>query len=1084
MDARSHRSHRGPGTPPVRCTSRLRAGLLAVLGAALVLAGAPAAQAQVDLTVGTLEDGGAITIEFDVAIDQPVTAGSTQVCNQGTVAGGNFDPDVPTDDPATGTPADPTCTALLIPVDLVVSKTESIDPVVAGSGAGNLIHVVTVLNNSANFATGVTLSELVTVPAGVTVDSIVPSQGSFVAPTWSVGTLAPAAFATLTITYTAGPSAAAGTDVICDTATLTAVNETPVNTGDDSDTECTSIARQVDLQVSKTESIDPVIAGSGTGNLTYTVTVENAGPSDASAVTLSEVLTLPAGVTVDSVTPSQGSFVAPTWTVGDLAAGASATLTVVVTVGPSAPAGTDVICDTATVTGANETLILTGDDSATECTSIVRQVDLMVSKTESIDPVVAGSGTGNLTYVVTVANAGPSDASGVTLSEVLTLPAGVTVASVTPSQGSFVAPTWTVGSLADGASATLTVVLTAAPSAEAGTDVICDTATVTAANETLINTGDDAATECTSIVRQVDIQVSKTESVDPAIAGDGPGNLTYIVTVLNAGPSDAGGITLSEVITVPAGVTIDSVTPSQGSFVSPTWTVGDLAAGSSATLTAVLTVTAAAAPGTDVICDTATLTAVDEPQSPTGNDTDTECTSIAVAADLAITKVDDADPPPAGENLTYTITVENFGPSDATNVVVTDPLPAGVTYVSDTCGGSNVPPWTWNAGTLADGATISCDLVVSINPLPPASVENTASVTSDVLDDNPANNSDTEETTLDAVPPEIDNLDTTASTADGELTECETVNAGVSAFHFAFSEPMFNPVGDGDPGDVTNPANYLLVTPGADLEFDTDVCGAVAGDDVAVALGVGSVTYDSGTDTATIALGGPLDDSLYRLFACATLQDPAGNPLDGDGNATGGDDFRRQFRIDAENLLANGHFDCDLGGWVTSTTAGATVVHDPADADDSPESGSALGEVASAGAIPERAGVTQCVQIPAGTGFELASRYRVTTGAGNQVAVNLACAFHGAAGCGGGTIATLSTAQTVIGTTPAWQELALTGTAPGGSASAQCSLFFDAASGVTFEGRLDRAVLSGAGVIFADGFESGDTSAWSATVEN
>ena len=50
-----------------------------------------------------------------------------------------------------------------------------------------------------------------------------------------------------------------------------------------------------------------------------------------------------------------------------------------------------------------------------------------------------------------------------TLSEDLTLPPGVTVVSVTPSQGSFVATTapdgiWNLGSLAVGASATLTVI--------------------------------------------------------------------------------------------------------------------------------------------------------------------------------------------------------------------------------------------------------------------------------------------------------------------------------------------------------------------------------------------------------------------------------------------------------------------------------------------------------------------------------------------------------------------------------------------------------------------------------------------------
>ncbi len=52
-------------------------------------------------------------------------------------------------------------------------------------------------------------------------------------------------------------------------------------------------------------------------------------------------------------------------------------------------------------------------------------MERILSTSESIDPVVAGSGTGNLTYVVTLANAGPSDASGVTLSEILTLPGGL-----------------------------------------------------------------------------------------------------------------------------------------------------------------------------------------------------------------------------------------------------------------------------------------------------------------------------------------------------------------------------------------------------------------------------------------------------------------------------------------------------------------------------------------------------------------------------------------------------------------------------------------------------------------------------------
>jgi len=52
------------------------------------------------------------------------------------------------------------------------------------------------------------------------------------------------------------------------------------------------------------------------------------------------------------------------------------------------------------------------------------------------------------------------------------------------------------------------------------------------------------------------------------------------------------------------------------------------------------------------------------------------------SADLSVTKTDSPDPVPAGGNFTYTITVANAGPSDSTNVVFSDSMPAGTTLIS------------------------------------------------------------------------------------------------------------------------------------------------------------------------------------------------------------------------------------------------------------------------------------------------------------------------------------------------------------------------------------------------------------------
>jgi len=108
-------------------------------------------------------------------------------------------------------------------------------------------------------------------------------------------------------------------------------------------------------------------------------------------------------------------------------------------------------------------------------------------------------------------------------------------------------------------------------------------------------------------------------------------------------------------------------------------------------------------------------------------------------ADLVITK----DGVVTGDQIDYSILVTNNGPADATNVVVTDPLPAEVTYVSDDCGGMNVPPWTWNIGGLLNGATVACNVTVAVDPLFEGMVSNTASVTADQPDPSPGNETST-----------------------------------------------------------------------------------------------------------------------------------------------------------------------------------------------------------------------------------------------------------------------------------------------------------------------------------------------------
>jgi uncharacterized repeat protein (TIGR01451 family) len=296
--------------------------------------------------------------------------------------------------------------------------------------------------------------------------------------------------------------------------------------------------------------------------------------------------------------------------------------------------------------------------------------------------------------------------------------------------------------LAPGASATITV--TAAVSGTA-TGTISNTASATS-TETDNTPANNSATDTTTATPQIDLQITKSDTPDPVIAGN---QLTYTIQVTNAGPSTATGVTVTDVL--PSTVTFVSATSTVGTVSNTAGTVtgsiGTLASGASATVTLLVTV-APATRGT--ISNTATVTGT-QTDSNTANNTATTTSTANGNIDLTIAKTDSADPVIAGNTLTYAITVTNNGPSTATNVVVTDALPSAITFSSATASqgtvSNNAGTVTANVGTLAPGASATISIVTNIpSGITQQTLSNTATVTATETDTNTNNNSSTQTT--------------------------------------------------------------------------------------------------------------------------------------------------------------------------------------------------------------------------------------------------------------------------------------------------------------------------------------------------
>jgi uncharacterized repeat protein (TIGR01451 family) len=549
--------------------------------------------------------------------------------------------------------------------DLALSRVET--PAVAALDAPLTI-LLTITNHGPAMATDVVLTDAL--PVGVTLDAAVPSQGSCNPAdgrvSCALGALAPGASATVAVVVT---PTALGT--LFNSASVRSPTNDPIGENNTATTTITvSPATAAEVVVDKVAIPESVMVGE---SLTYLITVTNQGPATATDVELTE--TLPASVTLSSVTPSQGSCSAlqdnrVTCALGSLAPRTNATVTLSVT--PTAP---ERLTNTASVTstaadpnGANNTL--------TRTTTVSTGADLAVRQEAMPDPVSVGEA---LTYLATVTNQGPGTATGVALTQAL--PAGVTVRSVTSSQGecgevSDSRVMCTLGSLLRGASATVTaaVIPTTAGRLLSTTSVAGNDSDPSSGNNTVtIVTVAGASTD-------TDLAVRQEATPNPVSVGEA---LTYLVTATNHGPATATGVELTHAL--PTGVTAPTATPSQGECgaVSDSRVVcmlGNLAPDTSATLTVVVTPTVA---GTL----TSTASVHGETNDPAGaNNAMTIMTTASAQTDVDLesSQFATSDVVLAGQPLAYVITVSNRSPNVATDVLLTSTLPAEVLFAAAT----------------------------------------------------------------------------------------------------------------------------------------------------------------------------------------------------------------------------------------------------------------------------------------------------------------------------------------------------------------------------------------------------------------
>ncbi|HRH93020.1 MAG TPA: hypothetical protein PKV72_00640, partial [Candidatus Peribacteria bacterium] len=577
------------------------------------------------------------------------------------------------------------------------------------------------------------------VPAGSTAGCTLNGGTVFCAPQ----TVAAGAQITATLKFQINANAAC--NAIIDNAADLQQNNTSFQWTNHAQTTVNCPPQNVDLSVVKTK-VSPNTATVAPGQqIVYNLAVTNNGPGTTYSTVITDAV--PAGTTFvsasDAACQLQGNNVVCTYNNVTAAVGATGNISLTFLVNANIACNA-VISNTASIAvGGGPVDPNSGNNQSTVQTGVncpVQNVDLSLVKSRfDLTPIVPGS---IVTYDLEITNNGP----GTTYSAVVTdvIPVGTTfvpngsTAGCAQQGNNVVCPLTNVNHPV-GIRNTITLRFQVPANSACGPNTnIVNTATVTLNGVTDPNTANNSSSVTSAISCPTPQFPAGTKTADKTVAVVGD-VITYTLTFTNQGTTQQN-IRIADVIPagltfVPAGSTA-GCTETNGVVYCQPQTVN-----AGAQISAVLKFTV----NQNAACNTVIDNIGDLQQNNTSfqwtNHTQTQVQCVATDADLAVTKTVSSPQVNVGTNVTFTVSVTNNGPAAATNVVLNDVLPAGLTYVTNATAPGTYNPATgvWTIGTLNNGATATLQIAATVATV--GNHVNTATVAAATADPNLNNNS-------------------------------------------------------------------------------------------------------------------------------------------------------------------------------------------------------------------------------------------------------------------------------------------------------------------------------------------------------